>query len=393
MSNRSVRVLLYDHTAELGGGEIALVELVRRLDRTRVDPVVLLASHGPLDDLLEGAVPLYHLLMPREVSEARRAAIGRASFQNVTVLLSLVRYIRLLAKFVKRHEIDIIHTNSLKASILGGIAGRLAGKKVIWHLRDRIADDYLPPRMVFVVRKLGRWLPDFVVGNSRATVATLDLRGTPSAAVPSGVDVSKFHPAPDPELTESPRRIVGLVGRICPWKGQHVFIEAAGLLRKEWPNVQFQIVGGALFGEQAYEAELREKVLSAGLEDVVSFSGFQSDVPSIIRRFYMLVHASTVGEPFGQVIVQAMATAKPVVATNGGGVPETVVDGETGILVPMGNASAMAEAIAKLLESPSLAAQMGHAGYERVIERFTLSQTTESITKIYEQLAQKEVAA
>ena len=400
-SQKPLRVLLFDHTAELGGGEIAMADLVRRFDRSRVEPIALLASRGPLEDLLEGHLPVHRLLLDDNVVHARREALGGASLGTVKAGLSMLRYIGRLMRFLDEQQIEIIHTNSLKASVLGGVAGRLKGRKVIWHIRDRIADDYLPHKVVVVMRRLARVLPQFVIGNSRATLATLDLPGTPTAAIPSGVDLSRFfasdaavpamlaaaaeHDAASPESGAAP--LIGLVGRICPWKGQHVFLKAAALVHARFPQARFQIIGAALFGEQAYEQELYALVADNGLADSVEFLGFQKNVPPLIRALDILVHASVVGEPFGQVIVQGMACGKPVVATNGGGVPETVVDGDTGLLVPMGDAVAMAAAVEQLLGDPAAAAEMGERGRERVIEKFTIEQSARRVTEVYEYVA------
>src|SRR5207302_666535 len=143
--------------------------------------------------------------------------------------------------------------------------------------------------------------------------------------------------------------VIGLVGRISHWKGQHIFIAAAAQVVKRFPSARFEIIGSALFGESAYEEEVRSQVKSLGLEGVVTFTGFCEEVLVRIQGLDILVHASTIGEPFGQVVVEGMVLGKPVVATNGGGVPEIVVNGETGVLVEMGDATAMAEAICGLL--------------------------------------------
>lgn len=393
-SQKPLRVLLFDHTAELGGGEIAMADLVRRFDRSRVEPIALLASRGPLESLLEGHLPVHRLLLDDNVVHARREALGGASLGTVKAGLSTLRYVRRLMRFLDDQQIEIIHTNSLKASVLGGVAGRLKGRKVIWHIRDRIADDYLPHTVVVVMRRLARVLPQFVIGNSRATLATLDLPNTPTAAIPSGVDLSRFFAsdaavpatqAAAPEPATAP--LIGLVGRICPWKGQHIFLKAAALVHARFPEARFQIIGAALFGEQEYERELYQLVVANGIEASVEFLGFQKDVPPLIRALDILVHASVVGEPFGQVIVQGMACGKPVVATNGGGVPETVVDGQTGLLVPMGDEVAMAAAIEHLLSDPAAAAAMGEHGRKRVIERFTIEQSARRVTEVYEYIA------
>ena len=390
---RPVRVLLFDHTAELGGGEIALAELVRRLDRARVDPVVLLGSHGPLEGLLEGQVPVHLMLLDDSVVHARKDSLGLASAGNLGAVRSSLSYIRRLSRFMEQERIEVLHTNSLKASILGGIAGRLSGVQVVWHIRDRIAADYLPAKVVLLMRQMAKVIPHFVIGNSLATLATLDLPRTPTAAIASGVDLEKFFSPEDAGLTilaqETKRAspVIGRVGRICPWKGQHVFIEAAALVHARYPAARFQIIGAALFKEHDYDLELHRLTETMGLTDVLKFTGFQSDVAPLIRALDVLVHASTVAEPFGQVVVQGMACAKPVVATNGGGVRETMVDGVTGLLVPMGDASAMAEAICALLADPAMAQAMGERGRKRVMEHFTIEQSARKVTEVYERVA------
>jgi glycosyltransferase involved in cell wall biosynthesis len=389
---KPVRVLLFDHTAQLGGGEIALAELVKRFDPKRVNPVILLGSDGPLRALLEEHLAVQLLPMKASVASARKDSLGITSLGNLATVTATLGYILRLARFIQHEEIEILHTNSLKAAIIGGFAGRLKGRKVIWHIRDRITEDYLPRKAVLAVRWLAKILPHFVIGNSLATLRTLDLPRTPSAVVPSGVDLSKFFPSDEtPELSpgSTSHGKIGLVGRICPWKGQHIFIEAAAIVHTRWPQVRFLIVGAALFDEHDYELELRRTVDQLGLNEVIQFTGFQSDIAAIVRSLDILVHASVIGEPFGQVIVQGMACAVPVVATNGGGVPETVMDGDTGILVPMADASAMAEAISALIADPIYAHQMGIRGRQRVIDHFSIEESVRRVTESYEQVAER----
>lgn len=387
-----IRVLFFDHTAELGGGEIALADLIRHLDRGRVESIVVLGSPGPLEERIKEFATVRVMPIDSAVVGARKDALGLATVFQLAAARAAIRYVFRLRRLLNELDIEVLHTNSLKAFVLGGIAGRLQGVKVIWHVRDRIADDYLPHRVVWVMRRLAKILPHFVIANSRATLETVQLKGKPRATViGSGVDLSKFSPSrasamsPD-EPSRARSKIVGLVGRICPWKGQHIFIEAAALVHVRWPDVRFQIIGAALFREHDYDLELRRTVEEQRLERVVEFTGFQSDVASAISGLDILVHASTVGEPFGQVIVQGMACELPVIATNGGGVPEIVQDGVTGLLVPMGNAPAMADAICRLLEDTSSARNMGVQGRKRAVEHFTIERSTQKLMDVCERV-------
>jgi glycosyltransferase involved in cell wall biosynthesis len=179
---------------------------------------------------------------------------------------------------------------------------------------------------------------------------------------------------------------LGLLGRISPWKGQHVFLKAAAMVHREMPTVRFSIIGAALFDEADYENKMRHLAAELGLQGVVEFTGFCANVTEQIEQLDVVVHASTMGEPFGQVIIEGMAAAKPVIATNGGGVPEIVVDGETGILVPMGDVSALANAMQWMIHHPAEAAQMGNRGRMRVLESFTVQKSTAKVEAIFTQL-------
>ena len=196
---RPLRIAIFDHTAQLGGGEIALYDLVRFLDRSRVTPIVVLGSEGPLAEKLRALstagtpVELHILPMADEVLHAKKDALGTGTLLQFKKVLHAASYIFRLRTFLRQNRIDLIHTNSLKADILGGLAGRLAGCPVLWHIRDRIEPDYLPAKVVWLMRKLARILPKYVVANSSATLATVHLGGkVPGATVSSGVDMTKF---------------------------------------------------------------------------------------------------------------------------------------------------------------------------------------------------------
>ena len=397
------RILFIDHTARMGGGEVALLNLVVALDHQRYVPVVLLFADGPLRQKLEDAGIETHLLpLAADVADARKDTLGGKTLLQVGAMLRTMRFVWRVRRKIGRLRPAIVHTNSLKADIIGGLAGRLSRVPVIWHVRDRIADDYLPPRVVRLFRWLAGWVPRIVIANSRSTLETLD-RDTRGIAIPSGtvakLEQSGYQVIHDGTLHDeadvregvgnSDVLLIGLVGRIARWKGQHVFIEAARQLRTRFPRSRFQIIGSPLFGEDAYERELHDTVDRERLGDVVEFAGFREDVGAAIAALDVLVHASITGEPFGQVIVEGMTAAKPVVATRGGGVPEIVVDGDTGLLVPMDDADAMAYAVGRLLGDPALRERMGRRGRQRVAEHFTIRHTADKVQRVYDELLQR----
>jgi glycosyltransferase involved in cell wall biosynthesis len=390
------RVLLFDHTAALGGGEIALANLVRHLDLKKVRPIVVLASDGPLVERLSAIADTYVLPLSPRVVTHKKDKLGIATLFRVRDALSVLIYVGRLARFIRAHKIDVVHTNSLKADIIGGAAARLALRPVVWHVRDRIEEDYLPKMVVRGFRVLSHVIPSYVIANSAATLRTLHLRrGARGTSIPSGIELNGraavVHDGTGPALPEekvSPRSgfRIGLVGRISPWKGQHIFIQAAALVNQSFPRARFFIIGAALFGEDQYDKEVRQLPGQLGVKDNVEFTGFRSDIKHAIAELDLLVHASTKGEPFGQVIIEGMAAGKPVVATNGGGVPEIVEDGQTGILVPMGDAGAMADAICQMLSDPARAKAMGIRARQRVADHFTLEQTARRVEAVYAEI-------
>jgi glycosyltransferase involved in cell wall biosynthesis len=383
-----LRVLYLDHTAKIGGGEIALLNLLRHLDRSLVFPIALLFMEGPLRERLVGCCDTHVIPLSDSALTANKDGLGWRSLLKLQASVSVLLQIWRVVRFARKMEIDLIHTNSLKADIIGGIAARIAGIPVVWHVRDRIETDYLPKIVVRVFRLLSQNLPDFVIANSSATLATLHLdkkrKGTPVDAngrvVHDGCNVVSIKDGS--EVSKTTVRI-GLIGRISPWKGQDIFIKAAALLKAKHPEAKFEIIGAPLFAERAYEADLRKLCDELNLNDTVEFAGFVENVPSRIAELDIVVHASTTGEPFGQVIIEGMAEQKPVVATNGGGVPEIVQDGITGLLVPMGDALRMAEAIDYLLTHPDEATEMGVRGRERVQTHFTIQKTARMVEAVY----------
>lgn len=376
------RILFLDHTATLGGGEVALLHLTRALRSGRYEPVVLLFSKGPLAErLTESGIECHVLPMSAGVIQASKDELGGGTLLRIKDVASTLSFSRRIARFIRESKAALVHTNSLKADLIGGAAARMARLPLIWHVRDRIVSDYLPTKVAVVFRSLCRVMPQRVIAISQAVRQTLG--DNPRVRV-------VYDGTPIPAEFSADRNtgdtVVGLVGRISPWKGQDVFLRAAAIVRKQFPQAKFKIIGSALFGERDYEQELHRIVESEGIADAVEFTGFRSEVAELISRLNVLVHASKTGEPFGQVIIEGMAAGKPVVATRGGAVPEIVVEGKTGLIVPMGDAQKMSDAIVTLLSDRARAAAMGEAGRKRVAQHFTIEQTAHGVQRIYDEL-------
>src|SRR5258708_39671733 len=172
---RRIRILSINHTAKLGGGELALCALIRHIDKDKVSHQVLLCADGPLVGRLKNITDVHIVPLSEEIREARKDGLGSGGLAQLKKMSSLTAYILRLRNEIRRLKVDVVHTNSLKADIIGGIAARLAGKRVIWHVRDRIESDYLPAKVARVFRMLARLVPHAIIANSRATLETLQL--------------------------------------------------------------------------------------------------------------------------------------------------------------------------------------------------------------------------
>jgi glycosyltransferase involved in cell wall biosynthesis len=380
------RVLFLDHTATLGGGEIALLNLVTHLDSNRYTPVVVLFSDGPLvDRLIYHGIETHILPLDPAIGDVRKDSIGLGTFAHVSKAFTAATFILNLNSLIRRLNPDLVHTNSLKSDILGGAAARLAGKPLIWHMRDRLAADYLPHRVAHVMRVLARQIPDHVIAISHAVAQTLSATTQPPQRITVVHDGTILRNS-SVDRESSPSLTVGLVGRISAWKGQDVFIRAAARLHEGFPNVRFRIIGAALFSEQEYEKIIRSLVTELKLDRTVEFCGFRTDIANAIDELDILVHASTVPEPFGQVIIEGMAAGKPVIATNAGGAAEIIRPDVDGLLVPLGDHDALAHALQSLIRSPDLRQRLGAAGRRRVAEHFTIAYTAAKVQDVFDHI-------
>jgi glycosyltransferase involved in cell wall biosynthesis len=383
-------IVFFDHTAHWSGGEISLFNLVTRLNRSKYRLLVVLFDDGPLREKLDAAgIETRVLPLAEGVSGARKDDLGVKSLLKWSQIAAMGRFIRRLRRLLREERAAIVHCNSLKADLVGGIAARLARVPAIWHVRDSITSDYLPSPVARAFRGAARVIPTQIIAVSGATLAALRLPPSKRAvAIHNGTVLENFdfEAAPTPFSRADGAFVVGIVGRLAHWKGQHIFLDAAAQVSAKFPTARFQIVGAALFGEDEYEAKIRAQCRDLGLENVVDWLGFRADVPAVIAQMDVLAHASISPEPFGQVIIEGMAAGKPVVATNGGGVPEIVQNGETGWLVPMGDAEALAQAIIRLFENREQARAMGKAGRERVETHFSIQATTRHVEAVYESM-------
>jgi glycosyltransferase involved in cell wall biosynthesis len=362
------RILYVQPNNEVGGSDIALLRTIGELDRTRYQPIVVLPNDGPLSEPLRQAGAELHFTAMKQLR-----TLPSPSYQ-ARYLAAIVPTVRRLRALIDDRGIALVHTNSLYC-LYGAWAARLAGRPHLWHLREiPPAVPILRPLYASMVLRLS----DLVVAMTGACVEGLFGAGkVPSKVVvmADGIDVARWNPGISGdrirrELNLSPDTpVIGFVARLDPWKGVEVFLRAAKRVSERAPQTQFLIIGDSL-----------------DLSERVRFLGWRyrlDDIPEVMAALTALCHTPVRPEPFGLVVIEAMAVACPVVAPNAGGPAETVLDGTTGFLVPIGDFSLFADRLCRLIEDPACRASMAAAARHRAVNEYSSERFAARLAALY----------
>jgi glycosyltransferase involved in cell wall biosynthesis len=322
----------------------------------------------------------------------------RSEFVDVTRTFRWRGALR-LASLLRRLDVDLLHTHvHVAASILGRLAGRLAGALVVSHLhienhfrRQRVARAPLVVLDNATARGCARLL-----AVSEATRRAFERQGFPSElmeTVYNGIDVAELESAPPLGLRRAlgvpaDAVVLGHVGRLAPVKGQRELLEAVARLRQRHPETHTVLIGVDLERGGGYAAELEQLAGSLGIREAVHFAGQIADAGVALKEIDVLVLPSWI-EGLPLVVLEAMAQAKPVVATAVGGTPEAVVQDETGLLVEPRDVAALAAALDRMVADADLRRVLGRAGRHRVGERFEAATMEQRVLEVYDELAEQ----
>ncbi|TQN61856.1 glycosyltransferase family 4 protein [Agrobacterium tumefaciens] len=378
--------LFVSHTGEKGGAELFLTDLVKAGPPSW--RACFLSGGGAADDLAASGRPPVMLSAGKKMLSIRRDSSVGAMLRGAADVMAVAWQLSREAK-----HYDVICANSQKALFVCALAAKLSRRPLVWVLHDIVTDPAFSAANRRASLTFARHFARLVAVNSQETGRAFIEAGGEAEKV--RIVYNGFDPAKaaiyDPgkaarlraELGLGTEPVVGLFGRLSEWKGQHVFLEAIAAM----DGVQAVVVGGALFGQEAYEARIRDQASRLGLHGRVRFLGFRSDVPELMAVMDAVAHTSIVAEPFGRVVVEAMMCGRPVVATRGGGVTEIIRDGETGLLVPPNDASALAAALGCILSHPALAERLAQKGRDDVSQRFSLEATSRAVSALLAEAA------
>lgn len=384
----------YDGT--VGGSYYSLLFLIENLDRARFQPVLVLRRDTPLMARFRAAAD-HVTIIPRRTPLQVPAAWRRApllgpilkAIQGATNVLRFYGEVFRLSRVIVREQADLVHlNNSITSNHDWMMAAMLARVPCITH--ERGLNDHYSGRARWCAPRLAR-----IICISQAVYDKLVERSVARnnlVMIHNGLDPAQVVPTQSAEAFRESFRIpadhqvIGLLGNIRPWKGQEVVVRALPDIVRRVPRVTCLFVGEAATGDQPYLTKLRTLARELGVEQHVVFTGYCPQVADALNVMSVAIHASTSPEPFGRVLLEAMAMRKPVVGSRGGAVTEIVVDGVTGTTFEPGNPADLASAVSSLLEQPDRARAFGEAGYARLVAEFHIARNVARTMAVYDEV-------
>jgi len=374
-------ILMRHGSSDLYGASKIFLESVRALKHAGFGVVVVLSEDGPLVEELNAWKADVHI---------HKLGILRRKYFNARGLLNRVKTTlkakAFLEELMVKKNITHIYSNT-SAVLVGAFLARKKRVKHIWHLHEIL----FSPR--WFVRRMGKIInrnADKVIVVSQAVWDNWKDKVDESKMLllHNGIDYQPYLQSKTNIRTEIPgsegKILIGMIGRINHWKGQSYFLDIAQKLVQTHDNVHFVVVGDAYPGTEHFVTEMEQKIKNSGLQAHVSYLGFRKDIPEILNALDIFVLPSILPDPFPTVILEAMASGKPVVATAHGGAKEMILEGETGLLIPWDNPGSAAEAISDLVNNKEMNEKMGEKGRLRVLDKFSPEAYRKNFTGLFE---------
>jgi len=364
------RILFLHDQAIIGGAEKSMLLLASGLDRRRFEPLFAIGADGPFRQLL--------------AENGMRTVGCRLPSLHGLRLDRWVLHSWRLARWMRRHGIDLVHGNTPRSNLYAWLAGRLARIPVVWQMRNVLEDGMRD------VERILQWAPDAILCNSGAVAS----RFRPAARVHvvyTGVDTQRYSPLSAEERAETRSTLgivedqvaVGIAGRIGYKQGHEVLLRAARVIAEKRPQARFFVIGSAQFShEHRHQTDVQALAADLGLEGSVTFLGHRDDMDRVLSAMDILAHPSWF-EAFSRTVLEAMACGTPVIGSRVGGIPEAVEDGVTGRLVEPGNPEALAQALLELIDDPGKRRAWSEASRRRAVSEFPVARTVQETSAAY----------
>lgn len=392
-----MKILFVNHTGIVSGAERVLLTILDHLDRERFEPIV----SCPLGSDLAG------LVRERNVPVVATPDLqARFTWNPIRVVQYLYSYLKAIREFRRAPFLKtatLIHANSVRAGLVASFAARGTGIPVIWHLHDMMKPHPFSTAIRWVAL-LTSTVSILAVSHAaasqfRGSLLRFTRKHPVIQVLHNSVDAQRFRP--DPSGRQRVRHALGLtdaqftaaiIGQLTQRKGQLETIQAMSDVVRRVPDAVLLVVGAPLFNDdQRYLAALQSAVAQLGLRGKVFFLGQRSDINALLAAADAVV-VNSHHEPFGLVVLEALAAVKPVVAARVDGVVEVIEDGTTGLLVPPGDRAALASALVRLAGDRQLCESLAARG-RAVIERdFTYESYIQSLEAFYDLTVRQDAA-
>jgi glycosyltransferase involved in cell wall biosynthesis len=391
------RVLFIDHVHRiLGGAERNLLELLTEARSTRRWEVACACSpHSPLSQSLAAlGVPKWPHHFESAAGELRVVERPFAPLAVIRGWLALRDARPQLHRTIAEFRPDAVVSCTNKDHFSVGAVCRELGKPSLWWVNDIISAGFFP----WPVRKAFHWHARREAGRlitvSEFARQALLNEGMPPDLVQvihNGIPLAKYERQPQGALRcglnlPENEPLIGIVGRFSPWKGQRLFLDVARDWISRHPHGHFILIGKAFNEEAAFAEELKMVARQPEFNTRVHFADFQENIAAVLSDLDVMIHASTRPEPFGRVIVEAMAVGVPVIAARDGGVPEIITNGLNGLLATSGDAPSYLVQLENLLGSPELSLRLTQNAIATVRERFNLERVCGQFNELLQSL-------
>lgn len=384
-------ILFIHQSAELYGSDKTILMFISKLDKTKYFPIVILPFDGPLKREFEKN--------NIQVVIAPVLKLYRKMFTPKNLIKVIREYregLRTIDELHKKHNFQLVYSHTL-AALIGIVFAKKRKIKHLWHVQEIIAK----PKIFNIVFKkiLGIKSNHKVAYDSHETMkfwiegnAALTAK---SEAVWNGIDVEEKVDYPQEIIndvrtnffkSDSNEIVIALVGRINSWKGQQLLLDAFHILSQKYNNIKLTFIGSAPPNQEIFETDLKAKIKEYNLENRALIIPFQEEIGKFWDSIDIAVVPSTEPEPFGMVVIEAMLSQKPVVASNHGGPTEIVLHNQTGFLFEPNNKQSLADALEKLVLDADLRKSFGTNGKKRAIAEFSIDSHVKHFEKIFEEL-------
>lgn len=378
-----MKVLFFDHSPVCGGAEQSLLSVLPAL-KPPIVPVLLASQNSILTRKAQslGIRCRTIKLSPRLASLPRGRLAGNAL--DPRLWRDISRTIDELAAVVQEEEADIVFANTLKSAILMGLCRKKIEQPMVWHVRDIVSG---PSSLAMeLAGRIGR---PKLIAVSRAVAGQPALRfsGADPVVIPNGIDIEKWIFAGQQQRPEEIKSklgvkpgesLIGVFGQLSAWKGQEHAVKALSHLKRRGFLCRLLLAGDAIFTEQGYPEHLKKLAGSLGVSGEMIFSGWLDNTAPYMAAADIIVHTPVKPEPFGRVLIEAMALGKPVVSVKNGGIPEIIDHGRSGMLLE--SHGELPFVLERLLCQPAQAKALGDEARRQVQLRFRLSDTVSKIS-------------